>query len=332
MELICTHTPAKIQHFYKTLHEIFGHPFSLRTPESLLTWMVTSPPSLCPSTSTISSVTIFIFFPFSSSFLLLLLHHHHHQYHRHHHCHHQHSHHTIIIIISSPLASWTLSWPSWYMWTHVSHVTTLSGHYLLGSSCNLWGNGGTEVLSELSMIASLISSRGRIQNQATWHSVHIPTSYRGWEMCPWWFLIPELGRGKEGQQLPAPPTWASAWRWFPLLSGAPWSFMFSSNGLGTCPWQLMKLDNLFLYFKDGGSLEDKVAMGLRRKDWECAHCFNKWAEGTVVSQPEDLRWLMGKWCATCHGGVIPHGPRPLSCLSTLAQSFSISSFPGTSHL
>ena len=35
--------------------------------------------------------------------------------------------------------------------------------------------------------------------------------------------------------------------------------MFSSDGLGTCPWQLMKLDKLFLYFKDGGFLEDKVA-------------------------------------------------------------------------
>lgn len=35
MGLMCTHTPAKIQHFYKTLHEIFGHSFSLHTPESL---------------------------------------------------------------------------------------------------------------------------------------------------------------------------------------------------------------------------------------------------------------------------------------------------------
>ena len=37
----------------------------------------------------------------------------------------------------------------------------------------------------------------------------------------------------------------------------------------------MKLDNLFLYFKDGGSLEDKVAVSLRSEDWECTHCFNK---------------------------------------------------------
>lgn len=103
--------------------------------------------------------------------------------------------------------------------------------------------------------------------------------------------------------------------------------MFLSNGHSACPWQLMKLDNLFLYFKDGGFLEDKVAVGLRTRTGSVhTALINELKAPLAPSQKPSVK-LMGKWYATCHGGVIPHGPWPLSCLSLLLQSFSISSFP-----